>query len=144
MNEFIVGDLAEEGNMFYEYLKRYESKIRCFLMNTGGVGEIPNPQNLIFPLQFAHRPGKKGIGYMTRALFRDTAMWSDFPDFGTKVVTGGVYDEDGDIFNMNAFNPYQLYDVATREELVKNLKRERIRHLERFPNLDPRIKEAIT
>ncbi len=34
-NPFIVGDDGEEGNIFYEFVKRYEGKIRCFVMNTG-------------------------------------------------------------------------------------------------------------
>ena len=143
MNAFIVGDPAEDGNLFYEYLKRYQSKVRCFLMNSGGVGEIPNPQNPRIPERPANRPWKNGIGYVTRALFRNTATWSDYPDFGTKVLTGGVRDEHGKIFNMGRFDPHRLYDPATREEMVSKLNRERVHHLERFPNLDPRIKEAV-
>jgi len=145
MNEFIVGDPAEEGNIFYEYLKRYESKVRCFLMNSGGVGEIPDPgNNPRTPKRPASRPWKNGIGYVTRALFRNTAVWSDYPDFGTRVVSAGVYDEKGKVFDMSKFEPRRLYDTATREEMGKKLNRERVQYLERFPGLDPRIKEAIT
>lgn len=144
MNEFIVGDPAEEGNMFYEYLKRYENKVRCFLMNTGGVGENPDPQNPLILRRAANRPGKNGIGYITRALFRNSAVWSDYPDFGTKAITAGVDEEMGKIFDMDRFDPHQLYDTETREKMVKELKRERIQYLERFPNLDPNVKKAIT
>ena len=145
MNEFIIGDPAEEGNIFYEYLKRYESKVRCFLMNSGGVGEIPdlgnNPRT---PKRPASRPWKNGIGYVTRALFRNTAVWSDYPDFGTRVVSAGVYDEKSKVFDMSKFEPRRLYDTATREEMGKKLNRERVQYLELFPGLDPRIKETIT
>jgi len=144
MNEFIVGDPAEEGNMFYEYLKRYESKVRCFLMNSGGAGEIPDPQNPRTPKRPANRPWKNGIGYVTRALFRNTAVWSDYLDFGTRVLTAGVYDEKGKVFDMSKFDPRRLYDVAAREDMVKKLNWERVQYLERFPGLDPKIKEAIT
>ncbi len=145
MNEFIVGDPAEEGNIFYEYLKRYESKVRCFLMNSGGVGEIPDSgNNPHAPKRPASRPWKNGIGYVTRALFRNTAVWSDYPDFGTRVVGAGVYDEKGKVFDMSKFEPRRLYDTATREDMGKKLNRERVQYLERFPGLDPRIKEAIT
>ncbi len=143
-NPFIVGDPAQEGNMFYEYLKRYEKKVRCFLMNTGGVGEVLDPQNPLIPKRQASRPWKSGIGYITRALFRGVAVWSECPDFGTKVVTDGVYDEKGSIFNMNRFDPYRLYDAATRQDMVRKLNKERVQYLERFPTLDPQIKEAIT
>jgi phosphoenolpyruvate carboxykinase (ATP) len=143
MNAFIVGDPAEEGNLFYEYLKRYENKVRCVLMNSGGVGEIRDPENPTIPMRPANRPWKTGIGYVSRALFRNTATWSDCPDFGTKVLTAGVRDEHGKIFDMGRFDPRQLYDPATREEMVRKLNRERVHHLERFPNLDPKIKEAV-
>ena len=143
MNEFIVGDSAEEGNIFYEYLKRYESKVRCFLINSGGVGEIPDPQNPRTPKRPANRPGKNGVGYVTRALFRNTAVYSDYPDFGTRVLTAGVYDEKGQIFDMSKFDPRRLYGTA-REDMVKKLNWERVQYLEQFPSLDPRIKEAIT
>ena len=143
MNEFIVGDPAEEGNLFYEYVKRYENKVRCFLMNSGGVGEIPDSQNPGIPKRPANRPWKNGIGYITRSLFRGTAVWADYRDFGTKVVTGGVYDEKGNVFDLSRFDPRSLYDVATREEMVRKLNWERVQHLERFPTLDPTIKEAI-
>lgn len=143
MNEFIVGDPAEDGNLFYEYLKRYQNKVRCFLMNSGGVGEIPNPRNPRIPKRPANRPWKNGIGYVARALFRDTATWSDYSDFGTKVLAAGVRDEHGRIFDMGRFDPRRLYDPANREEMVSKLNRERVQHLERFPKLDPRIKEAV-
>jgi phosphoenolpyruvate carboxykinase (ATP) len=142
-NPFIVGDFAQEGNLFYEYLKRYGSKIRCFLMNTGGVGELPNPADLRSPLRPPSRPWKNGIGYITRALFRDTATWSECRDFGTRVLTGGVSDEHGKPFDMNRFDPNRLYDAATREALVATLKKERAEYMEQFPGLDPHIKAAL-
>ena len=142
-NPFIVGDPIEEGNIFYEYLKRYENKIRCFLMNTGGVGEVTNPDNSSVPLRPANRPWKNGIGYITRALFRNSAGWSECSDFGTKVLTSGVYDEHDKVFNMGRLDPSHLYDTAARSELVKELNRERVEYLDQFSNLDPKIVNAI-
>jgi phosphoenolpyruvate carboxykinase (ATP) len=142
-NEFIVGDPADEGNIFYEYLSRYRDRVRIFVMNTGGVGEIPNPEKPAEPLRPPTRPWKQGIGYITRAIFRDSAVWNDDPDFGTKYVTTGVYDEKSDLFNMKRLDPRNLYDKATREEMVKALNKERLDHLDRFPKLDPKIREAV-
>jgi len=142
-NEFIVGDPAEEGNMFYEYLKRCDKKARCFLMNTGGVGEIPNPESPTKPLRAANRPWKPGIGYITCALFRESAVWTRDPDFGTRVLVDGVIDEKGDIFDMSKLDPKQLYDEQTRIDIVKTLNHERLEYLDRFPKLDPKIKQAF-
>ena len=143
-NPFMVGDAAEEGNMFYEYLKRYQKKIRCFLMNTGGVGEIPNPQDPANPLRPVNRPWKPGIGYITCATFRDSAVWARDPDFGTRVLVDGVVDEKGDIFDMEPLDTKRLYDEETRLKMVKKLNRERVEYLEKYDKLDPKIKEAIT
>jgi len=142
-NEFIVGDLAEEGNMFYEYLVRYRDRVRVLLMNTGGVGEIPNPEDRPHPKREPVRPWKAGVGYITRAVFRDSAVWADDPDYGTRYVVAGVYDEKGKIFNMKNFDPRQLYERSLREHMVKELNRERIAYFDRFPGLDPKIREAV-
>lgn len=138
-NPFIVGDKAEEGNIFYDYLKRYESKVRCFLMNTGGVGEIPNPSDPKNPKRQANRPWKTGVGYITRALFRETGVWNDDDDFGMKVLAAGVTGESGKIYDMAPLDPRRLYDTATREQMVTDLNRERLAYLEKFPSLDPKI-----
>lgn len=39
-NPFIIGDETKEGHIFYRLLKRNGDKIQCYLLNTGGVGEI--------------------------------------------------------------------------------------------------------
>ena len=142
-NPFVIGDRAEEGNMFYDYLKRYENKVRCFVMNTGGVGEIPNPENLLMPLRPANRPMKPGIGYVTQAMLRNTAVWSESSDFGTRVVTAGVYDEHGRVFDMAPFDPHRLYEPSVREKTVRDLQSERVHYLEQFPGLDPKITAAV-
>ena len=142
-NPFIVGDPTEEGNIFYDYLKRYQGKVRSFLLNTGGVGEVPNPENPLAPKRAANRPWKNGIGYVTRALFRDSGEWDADPDYGTRVLISGVTDEHGKIYDMKRFDPRKLYGAAEREELVQKLNRERVEYLERFPKLDPAIRKAV-
>ncbi|HUW82932.1 MAG TPA: phosphoenolpyruvate carboxykinase (ATP) [Phycisphaerae bacterium] len=143
-NPFMIGHAAEEGNMFYEYVNRYRDKIRCFLMNTGGVGEIPNPEDPAKPKRPPNRPWKPGIGYITCAVFRESAVWTRDPDFGTRVLVDGVIDEKGDIFDMDALDPKRLYDDETRVEMVKKLNQERVEYLQKYDKLDPKIVDAIT
>jgi len=142
-NPFIVGPPGEEGNTFYDYVNRFRDKVRCFVMNTGGVGEIRDPDDRSIVVREPVRPWKNGIGYVTRALFRETAVWQEDPDYGTKVLVDGVYDEKGDIFDMNRFSPREYYDEATREQMVRDLNHERIEHLKKFPKLEPKIAESI-
>jgi len=142
-NPFMVGDSAEEGNMFYDYVNRYRDKVRCFLMNTGGVGEIPDPENPGKPKRPPNRPWKPGIGYIACAVFRESAVWTRDPDFGTRVLVDGVIDEKGDIFDMDSLDPKRLYDDETRVEMVKKLNRERVEYLEKYEKLDPKIADAI-
>lgn len=141
-NPFIVGPPEEEGKMFYEFLCRHGSKIRCFLMNTGGVGELRDPTDPSKVVRQADRPWKSGIGLVTRAVFRSTALWAEDPDFGTRVLVGGVTDEQGMTFDMERFDPRKHYDTATRERLVRELRRERKEYMERFSGLDPKLVQA--
>ncbi len=140
-NPFIVGDEGKEGNMFYEFVKKYQHKIRCFIMNTGGVGEILDSKGNITRKPI--RPWKSGIGYMTRAVFRNTALWIDSPNYGTKVLVGGVTDIQGDHYDMEQFELKTVYDDALLNKMVIELNEERIQYLEKFSSLDPKILVAM-
>ncbi len=138
-NPFIVGNAAVEGNIFYEFIKRFEDKVTCFLLNTGGVGEIPNPEDRTKPIRPANRPWKPGIGYVTRALFRDSGEWEKNPDFGTSELVGGVTDENDHPYDMSRFSTRKQYDDATRVKTVVALNQDRLKHLEKYPDLNPAI-----
>ncbi|MBD3184228.1 phosphoenolpyruvate carboxykinase (ATP) [Candidatus Poribacteria bacterium] len=142
-NPFIVGPEGEEGNMFYEFASKFKDKIRCFVMNTGGVGEIRDEKDRSKIIRQPIRPWKNGIGYMSRALFRDTARWADSSDFGTKILVGGVTDEHGMNYDMDSFNPKLIYDNSVRDKMVVELNKERIAYLEKFPTLNPKIIESM-
>ena len=139
-NPFIVGPEGEEGNMFYEFVKRYEDKVRCFVMNTGGVGELMDPEEPGKIIKKPVRPWKNGIGYMSRAIFRNTARWADSPDYGTRVLVGGVTDEHGNHYDMDSFDPGRIYESdEVRNKLITDLNKERIEYLKQFTTLDPSI-----
>ncbi len=140
-NPFIVGDEGKEGNMFYEFVKKYQHKIKCYIMNTGGVGEVRDKDGKV--IRMPVRPWKNGIGYMTRAILRNTARWEDDPNYGTKVLVGGVTDIDGNSYDMEQFNLNNLYDKDTLKEMISKLNRERIEHLEKYPTLDSKILEEM-
>jgi len=140
-NPFIVGDEGKEGNMFYEFVKKYEHKIRCFIMNTGGIGEITDSSGKV--VKKPNRPWKNGIGYITRAILRNNVVWSESPDYGTKVVIGGVTDSQGNAYDMEQFDLKAVYDDEKLNELILELNKERILYLEKFTSLDPKIISAM-
>jgi len=143
-NPFIVGDEGKEGNMFYEFVKRYEDKIRCFVMNTGGVGELMDPEKPGKIIKRSVRPWKNGIGYMVRAVFRNTARWADSPDYRTKVLVGGVTDEHGNHYDMDGFDLRRVYESdEVRNKMITDLNKERIAYLEQFTSLDDKIISAM-
>jgi len=143
-NPFIVGDYGEEGNIFYEFVKTYQDKVRCFVMNTGGVGEVMDPKVPGKIIKEAIRPWKSGIGYVTRAVFRNTAKWAKSPDYGTKILVGGVTDIHGERYAMGHFDLKQVYtDSAKRDQMITDLNMERIEYIEKFPTLDQKIVDAL-
>ena len=142
-NPFIVGDEGEEGNTFYEFVKKYQDKVRCFVMNTGGVGELRDAKDPSKVIRQPVRPWKSGIGYITRAIFRNTAKWVDDPDYGTRTLVGGVTDLRGEDYGMARLDPKQVYDDETRSKLVTDLNKERVAYLEKFGSLDDNIKETM-
>lgn len=144
-NPFIVGPEGEEGNLFYEYLNRYRDKVRCFVLNTGGVGgsAVKNEQGEWVAPEPACRPWKEGVGYITRALFRETTEWAVHPDFGTRVLVGGVLDSRGQVYDLDRFDPRRYYDTNTYDEIVGSLNQRRLEHLEQFAELEPNIVETF-
>jgi len=140
-NPFIVGDEGKEGNMFYEFVKKYQHKIKCYIMNTGGVGEIRDKDGKV--TRHPVRPWKNGIGYMTRAILRNTARWIESPSYGTKILVGGVTDVDGNSYDMDQFDLNSLYDNGTLEQMIYQLNKERIEYLEGYTSLDPKILSAM-
>ena len=143
-NPFIVGDEGQEGNMFYEFVKKYEGKVRCFLMNTGGVGELMDPNEPGKIIKHVVRPWKSGIGFMTRAVFRNTARWTDSKDYGTKILVGGVTGIQGNSYDMDQFDLNNVYDNnETRDKMITDLNKERIEYLEKFTSLNEKIVSAM-
>jgi len=140
-NPFIVGPEGEEGNMFYEFTQKFQHKIRCFVMNTGGVGELRDDNGDV--VRKPARPWKNGIGYMTRSIFRNTARWDESEWYGTRVLVGGVTDVDGNVYDLEQFRLNSLYNADDLKKMIMELNIERIEHLENFPTLDPKITSAM-
>lgn len=137
-NPFIVGDEAEEGNIFYEIIKAHEGRIQCYLLNTGGVGEImeSTPEGKMVK-QKVHRVQIPQMAAIIRAIALDAIEWRRDPAFGYEVpksVPGVDLDE---------FDLKQFYSAEQIKEMVSKLRQERQEWLAQFRRLDPAIVQAV-
>lgn len=123
-NPFIVGDPAEEGLWFYDFLKRNSDKVQCYLLNTGGVGEIMTKRGRkVIIEQRALRPQIWETASIIRGIVRGTIKWTYEPYFGTMVPS---YVEGVDIEKFKLENFYSREQI---ENLVTRLKLERANYL---------------
>jgi phosphoenolpyruvate carboxykinase (ATP) len=136
-NPFIVGDEAYEGNWFYDFLTRHSDKVQCYLLNTGGVGEIREEGDGNKILREAVRVEIPEMAALIRGIVRDSVEWKRDPYFDTLVPTNsnGV--------QMTKFDTSKFYSEEQINAYVKKLKKERIEWLKRFANLNPAIVDAV-
>jgi len=138
-NPFIVGDYAEEGNRFYNFIKKYPEKIQCYLLNTGGVGEIIEKDaegNRIIK-QKVKRIEINEMASIIRGIVRGTIKWKKDPYFGMLVP------EAVEAMDLGKYDPKKFYPQDQIDSLVKELKKEREEYLKKFPGLNPSIVNAL-
>jgi len=137
-NPFIVGDEAFEGNWFYDFLKRHSSKVQCYLLNTGGIGEIRKERdgsNKI--LKQAVRVEIPEMAAIIRGIVRNSVSWKRDPYFDTLVLkkVNGV--------QMTKFDLSKFYSQEQINFYVDKLKRERREWFKRFEDLNPAILNEV-
>lgn len=138
-NPFIVGDESLEGNRFYEFLLNHKDKVKCFMLNTGGIGELMEtaPDGTKVIKRKVNRIPIKEMASIIRGIARNSIEWEPEPFFGTlipKKVEG---------VDMTKYNPAKYYSPKKLKELVDDLKRERREYLKKFKNLDAKIVNAF-
>jgi phosphoenolpyruvate carboxykinase (ATP) len=139
-NPFIIGDSAEEGNRFYDIISQYPDKIGCYLVNTGGVGELVenSDEDIRIIKQKVLRPEIPETAANIRNIVRGTIEWEKEPYFGTllpKRVAEGI--------DINKFDLKNFYGPTEMELLINQLQEERRKYLDQFPNLYPQITGAF-
>lgn len=137
-NPFIVGDEAFEGNWFYDFLKRHSSKVQCYLLNTGGIGEIRKERdgsNKIF--KQAVRVEIPEMAAIIRGIVRNSVSWKRDPYFDALVPkkVNGV--------QMTKFDLSKFYSQEQINFYVDKLKRERREWLKRFKDLNSAILNEV-
>ncbi|MGQ9551897.1 MAG: phosphoenolpyruvate carboxykinase [Candidatus Bathycorpusculaceae bacterium] len=137
-NPFIIGDEAYEGNWFYDFLKRHSNKVQCYLLNTGGVGEVVETAdggNRIS--REVLRVEIPEMAAIIRGIVKNAIDWKRDPHFDTMVPSkvNGV--------QMAKFELSNYYSQEQIKAYVERLKKERVDWLRRFEDLNPAIVNAI-
>ena len=134
-NPFIIGDEAYEGNWFYHFLLQNKNKVHCYLLNTGGVGEIDEKKQEGHRIikQEVVRPFISGSAAIIRGILRDTIEWENEPYFNTTMA------KKVDGIDMKKFDLSNYYTEEQIDFYVRVLKIERMSWMSQFQGLDERI-----
>ncbi len=137
-NPFIIGDEADEGNWFYDFVKKHNDKVQCYLLNTGGVGEVMEKiEGCNKVVRNVLRVEIPEMAAIIRGIVRNSIEWKQDPYFDTMVPkkVNGV--------QMTKFELPKYYSQEQIDAYVDKLKRERVDWLRRFENLSPDIVNAV-
>ncbi|NWG10478.1 phosphoenolpyruvate carboxykinase [Candidatus Bathyarchaeota archaeon] len=135
-NPFIVGDETLEGNWFYDFLKKHNDKVQCYLLNTGGVGENRKEDVSNEILRKPVRVEIPEMAAIIRGIVKGSIEWIREPYFNTfvpKKVNG---------MQMTRFDPSEYYSREQIDAYVVKLKQERFTRLKEFRNLNQAIFDA--
>jgi phosphoenolpyruvate carboxykinase (ATP) len=138
-NPFLLGSEAYEGNWFYDFVNENKNKISCYLLNTGGVGEIMTRDNRGRKeiKQPATRITIPEMASMLRGIVRNSIEWQEDPYFGTEVpakVQG---------LDISKFDLSRFYTKKQIGEYARALKEERQKYLASFSELNPKVAKAF-
>ncbi|AGL01750.1 phosphoenolpyruvate carboxykinase (ATP) [Desulfoscipio gibsoniae] len=127
-NPFIVGLEGEEGNRLLEILEA-NPDMECYLLNTGSIGMGGN------------RPGVKISIHASTTILKYIATgeikWQTDPDWGYQIP------EHIPELDMTVYDPRSYYTKEEYLSMVQQLREERIRWLDKYPELKLEIKNTI-
>jgi phosphoenolpyruvate carboxykinase (ATP) len=140
-NPFVIGSLAEEGNIFLRLLQENPG-VQVFLLNTGRIGARDVDRQLRYDEQGRPRGVKIGVLDSTeiiKQIARGGIEWEEDPDWGYEVArrVEGIPDY------IRRLDPRAYYSEGEYAELTRSLKADRKTWLEQFPELDEKIPASL-
>jgi phosphoenolpyruvate carboxykinase (ATP) len=121
-NPFIIGSEDEEGNRFYQFIK--DSKIECYLLNTGRFGENGKNNGVKITV-------KDSSNFIIEAA-RGRIKWKSDEFWGYRIPT-----------DLKKFDWKKYYEKKEYRKLNSELKTERIAWLTKFKKLHRKVKNAL-
>jgi phosphoenolpyruvate carboxykinase (ATP) len=136
---FVIGDAAEDCNRFLDLLRAHSDKIECYMLNTGGVGEVvehalDGSRRVLRKVSRVRIPEMAAI---IRGIARGTITWREDPNWMVETP------ENVDGIDVKRFELSRHYDQRRIDPLVAAIRMERAQYADRFPGLDPAIRAAV-
>ncbi|MBD3210521.1 phosphoenolpyruvate carboxykinase [Candidatus Micrarchaeota archaeon] len=127
-NPFIIGPEDEEGNRFYDLLKK-NPHVECYLLNTGRVGRKDDGAG--------EKITVRDSATIIKEIAKHAVEWKTDPDWGYGILDSCPGAE------ASKFHPEKHYGPEEYRKLTEELRGERKAWLSGFSRLYPEIKNAI-
>jgi len=140
-NPFIIGDCAEEGNVFLRLLRK-NPDVQVFLLNTGRIGARGVDGRLRYAPDGSPLGAKIGVRDSTeivKQIARGGIRWQRDPDWGYEVAVAveGIPDY------AERLDPHRYYTPQEYAVLTGKLRADRRAWLARFPALVAEIPASL-
>lgn len=135
---YVIGDAAVDCNRFYEMIKAHGPKIECYMLNTGGVGELVEHE-----LDGARKVRRKvtritipEMAAVIRGIARGSIKWREDPNW--MVETPAFVDG----MDISRFELNRHYDQEKIDSLIAEKRVQRLRYAEQYAALEPAVRAA--
>jgi len=125
-NPFIIGSEAEEGNIFYDIIKKNPG-INCYILNTGRIGGERGGTKISI----------KDSVTIIEMIARDKIKWKKDDYWGYEIP----YDIPN--IDLDRFYTQNYYENSMFNEIQDNLRSERREWLNQFETLNPKIRNIF-
>ncbi|MCE5322318.1 phosphoenolpyruvate carboxykinase (ATP) [bacterium] len=134
----VIGEASEDCNRFYEMLKANSDQIECYMLNTGGVGEIVEHglDGTRRVLQRVTRVQIPEMALIIRGIARGTIKWRE--DANWMVQTPEYVDG----LDISKFDLAEHYSQDRIDASIAAIRLDRAEYAAQLPGLDPAIKGA--
>ncbi|MBO7392831.1 MAG: phosphoenolpyruvate carboxykinase (ATP) [Abditibacteriota bacterium] len=134
----LLGGTGKDANIFCDILRKHSDKISCYMLNTGGVGEIVE-HGLDGTKTVRRKAARIPIdetSAVIRSIARGDAEWREDPDrlLETPSRVGGM--------DISRYDLSRYYEQDMRDALIADMRREQAIYVGKIKGLSEKIKKA--